>query len=373
MATRQSVPTAATAPAAKTEAAPAAAPRVPGAVGNAEHYSAPLPPTQEAAVLYACDHSEAAIQLLRLVLRDPVGKNNSQAWLMLLELYQLTNNKKEFDQLSMLFTVKFETSAPAWRDVNVLDDPRRTQKRPVNDFFAIKGSGGSLAGEIQKYKEFGEKNGSCRLDLTKIQGMTADEAMALAQAIRVLRRGKKALWFNGLTELSATLQKQLRSAASAIPKGYWELLFESLIFEGKQKEFEELGLEYAVAHEESPPNWEPYVNPQAPAERPEGESTAKLRAIGENVYFVRGALSAAAKNVIPEMVQFAQSRSEVVIDMGGCIRVDFTMMDGLFDAVKSLQLGGKRVIMTHVSELAYALLEAFGVNRHAILVRKKPL
>ena len=39
---------------------------------------------------------------------------------------------------------------------------------------------------------------------------------------------------------------------------YWALLFEVYILQGRMEEFEELGLEYAVAFEISPPSWEVY-------------------------------------------------------------------------------------------------------------------
>ena len=39
--------------------------------------------------------------------------------------------------------------------------------------------------------------------------------------------------------------------------------------------------------------------------------------------------------------------------------------------VKAIQLAGKRVILANLNELNAALLEAFGFNRYAILVRRK--
>jgi hypothetical protein len=39
--------------------------------------------------------------------------------------------------------------------------------------------------------------------------------------------------------------------------------------------------------------------------------------------------------------------------------------------VKAIQLAGKRVILAGLNELNAALLEALGVNRYAILVRRK--
>jgi anti-anti-sigma regulatory factor len=57
--------------------------------------------------------------------------------------------------------------------------------------------------------------------------------------------------------------------------------------------------------------------------------------------------------------------------MGKVLRVEFAFTAAFFDAVKAIQLAGKRVILTNLSELNAALLEALGVNRYAILVRRK--
>jgi anti-anti-sigma regulatory factor len=57
--------------------------------------------------------------------------------------------------------------------------------------------------------------------------------------------------------------------------------------------------------------------------------------------------------------------------MAKVLRIDFAYPAAFFDAVKAIQLAGKRVILTELNEINAALLEAFGVNRYAILVRRK--
>src|SRR5687767_9459094 len=99
--------------------------RAAGRLGSEEYHSASLPVAQEAAVLYAANAAEAAVALLKAEIKDAMGRNNKQAWLMLFDLYQLGSNRAEFDSLSMLFTVKFEQSPPAWSDnSDAAGDPR---------------------------------------------------------------------------------------------------------------------------------------------------------------------------------------------------------------------------------------------------------
>jgi anti-anti-sigma regulatory factor len=351
-----------------------------GIVGAPEYHTATLPPTQEAAVLFSADHANACLALLKDQLKDPVGKNNKQAWLMLFDLYQTAQNRAEFDSLSMLFTVRFEQSPPMWSEANDAGaDVRRNQNRENKDFYAIKpGPMGEIAGEIAKFLAFAEATGSVRVEFGKIAAITADEAGMLAAALQRLRKKRMPMWFNG----TAALEKVLRIAfneANEAARSYWVLLFEMLILEGRNDSFEELGLEYAVAFEMSPPIWEVYVNTvsaaAAKASAPLSPG-AKAAVAAEELlsgFSLKGVISTASQGQFAELTNYAASHSEVVVDMSKVLRIDFSSAAVFYDAVKAIQLAGKRVILANLNELNAALIEAFGFNRHAILLRKKSI
>ena len=73
------------------------------------------------------------------------------------------------------------------------------------------------------------------------------------------------MWFNHVESLEKVLRSAFNEQATESQRPYWLLLFELYILEGKMAEFEDLGLEYAVAFEMSPPSWEMYVNTVAAA------------------------------------------------------------------------------------------------------------
>jgi len=328
-------------------------------------------------VLYAANHAQAAASLLRAEIKEAAGRNNKQAWLMLFDLYQVVQNRAEFDSLSMLFTVKFEQSPPAWADnTDAANDPRRSaQSRERKDFFALKPNAhGELAGEIEKFVAFAESQGTVRLDVSKVAAITGEEAALATAALVKLRKQQFPMWFNHLDSLEKVLRAAFNEKSAEEQKPYWSLLFELLILQGKGQEFEDLGLEYAVAFEVSPPNWETYVNPVAAAakasvpEKPVAEAAATQSEAG---FPLKGVLSVASSNQIAELNAFAASRTEVPIDMSKVLRVDYGYTSAFFDAVKAIQLAGKRVILAGLNELNAALLEALGVNRYAILVRRK--
>ncbi|HUL95804.1 MAG TPA: hypothetical protein VLT89_07320 [Usitatibacter sp.] len=347
-----------------------------GRLGSEEFNSGSLPTAQEAAVLYAANHAEAAASILKAEIKDPVGRNNKQAWLMLFDLYQVAQNRQEFDSLSMLFTVKFEQSPPVWADNadGAANDPRRNQSRERKDFFALKPSaGGDLAGEIEKFRAFAESQGTVRLDLAKVTSLAAEEALLLASALGQLRKKKLPMWFNNAEVLEKALRASFNERPADEQKSYWLLLFELLILQGRMDDFEALGLEFAVAYEMSPPNWEVYVNAIA-AESAKGAPGAKPAAgtpAPEAGYALKGVLSQASANQIAELNNYASARTEVAVDMGKVLRIEFSFTSAFFDVVKAIQLAGKRVILTNLNELNAALLEALGVNRYAILVRRR--
>jgi anti-anti-sigma regulatory factor len=344
-----------------------------GRVGSEEYHSGALPTAQEAAVLFAANHGEAATALLTAEIKDPVGRNNKQAWLMLFDLHQVTRDREAFDALSMLFTVKFEQSPPVWLDDAESADPRRnTQTRDRKDFFALKpNANGELAGEIEKFLAFAESQGTVRLDVAKIPSMTGEEASRLAATLGRLRKKQMPMWFNNLDPLEKVLRAAINEKAASEQKPYWPLLFELLILQGRAEQFEELGMEFAVAFEISPPSWEVYVNKVAEAAKSATSATVGGRPAPEAGFPLKGVLSASNAGQMPELNAYASTRTEVVIDMARVLRIEFTYTSAFFDVVKAIQLAGKRVILTELNEINAALLEALGVNRYAILVRRK--
>jgi anti-anti-sigma regulatory factor len=349
--------------------------RAPGRQGNEEFHSAILPVAQEAAVLYAANFPDAAVQLLKNEIKDAQGRNNKQAWLMLFDLYQAAPNRQEFDALSMLFTVKFEQSPPAWSDDgDTAADPRRAQSRERKDFFALKPPpDGGLATEIEKFITFAESQGTVRLDVGKVAAITPEEAALLAAALLKLRKKQMPMWFNNLDSLEQVLRAAFNEGATDLQRPYWKLLFEVMILQGKMEQYEELGLEFAMAFEESPPIWETYVNTVAAAIARSAAPAPGPTPVPapEAGFALRGVISAAGATQLGELNGYAASRTEVVVDMAKVMRIDFPFTASFFDVIKAIQLAGKRVILTNLTEINAALLEALGVNRYAILVRRK--
>jgi anti-anti-sigma regulatory factor len=343
--------------------------------------STSFPPPYEAAILYAADYYDAAQDVLKEYLKTNEGKASVRTWLMLFDLYHLTNNRKEFDALSMLFTVKFERSPPNWAESTDNADPRRKEKRERKDFFLMTpAADGALLAEIDKFEAFANEMGSCRVDFARIKGMLSEESELLAIVFQRLRKSKIPLWFNGLDDFAALL-KQCINEKTGLPldesQGYWSLLFELYILDGKLNEYEELGLEYAVAFEMSPPAWEVVLRPTnsegtlAPVGTVVAASTTPAE-VPVGGFPLKGVVSATSRDMLHQLSVHATSvKQEVVVDMTALLRIDFAAVGLFFETVRSIHLSQKRVILTNLNELVAALLEVFGMPKHAILMRKK--
>ncbi len=332
-----------------------------------------FPPLYEAAILYAAGHSDAAQETLKDYMKTTDGKNSIRTWLMLFDFYHLTANRREFDALSMLYTVKFERSPPVWTDTLDSADPRRKEKRERKDFYVLTpDSDAALLGEIDKFESFAKEIGSCRIDFAKVKSILPEEAELFAIVFQRLRRAKIPIWFNAFDAFATTLRASINET-TGLPlnasQGFWSLLFELYIFEGKTNEYEELGLEYAVAFEMSPPAWQVVNRPLS-----DDDTTASANPSADKAtmgFPIKGVVSAASKDVFQQLSLYAASKQEVVIDTSDLMRIDFTAVTMFFEAIRGIHSGQKRVILSNLNELVAALLEVFGITKHAILMRKK--
>lgn len=327
-----------------------------------------LPLMQEAALLYAADHVDAAHAMLREALQDKSGAA-AHLWLMLLDLCQLRGQQKEFEDLAMKYVVKFERSPPPWNSVFSQPDGRRKEKRESSDFFALNrvGESGSLVPEIKKLAEFAKKQGSVRIDVGRLKKIAPDEAGVLAEELIRLRKQGGQARFNGVENLIDLLKEAIRTNSTAEYRACWVLLFELYQRQGMQNEFEELGLEYAVGFEMSPPSWE--MLPGAAAS-PEAGSAEEEESV-VNDFPMRGVISNSSGDQLQQLRNYAAGRDEAHVNMAGVQRIEFDAIGAFMDVLSGLSHAGKKVILIDVNEMLFPLLEACGANRYAVILRRK--
>lgn len=94
-----------------------------------------------------------------------------------------------------------------------------------------------------------------RLDLSRIVDADDAGAQLLAKALIAARRAGRQLHLSGAGQLAALLAGRI-VPGERTHEAFWLLLAELQLWLGRQDEFEETAIGYAVAFEVSPPSWE---------------------------------------------------------------------------------------------------------------------
>ncbi|MEP7157122.1 MAG: STAS domain-containing protein [Betaproteobacteria bacterium] len=344
-------------------------------------------PRQEAALLYAANCLEATSDVLKTYIREPLGKSDARAWHMLLDLYQLTRNAREFSALSMVYGARFNRPPPAWDETRCGVELRRKTARLVRDLFKVRPSAVStLVGEIDRFEKFARETGSSRIDMADVSEMSPEEAELLALVLARLRKEKIALWINHPEKLVPFIKRRIDAVEMAQTRGYWCLLLEIFIIDRRFAEYEEAGQEFTMAFDEAPVPWEDLAARDAGTQAPVINARAGSKADADanplltsgtslsvtNGFRLGGVISLAEKDSLADLSYHALLHAEVTIDMGDVVRIDFDAGGFFFDAIRQLRVSGKKIVLANLNELVAAFLEVFEVQHHAVLVTRVP-
>jgi len=318
---------------------------------------------EEAAFLYSNGKvAEARERLEREVKAAPNG--NERIWLMLLDLYQETGERTLFDQLALEFVVRCERSAPSWYTPSAapVDAMLRTGG---GAYVSLTGrlSADSQA-DIDRIRAVAEKNRLLRIDFSKLRGMDAAGCGMLHGLLQSIRRRGGDAMFSGESALLGALSKTAQPGASGVDPMLWMLRLELLQWQGRQQEFEQVALDYAVTYEISPPSFEPLVAVKSPAS---GVGTAAPK----DVLVAPGEITGEDSVFFKELDAFAETRTLVHVDLSGLRRMDFVAAGGLLNTVIRLDEAGKQLELQRPNALVTALLDMVGVTALAKVVPRR--
>jgi anti-anti-sigma regulatory factor len=315
---------------------------------------------ENAALLYASGQLAPARQLLEQgVATDHDAKLSPLAWLSLFDLMQRANDRNAFDQLSLQYVVQFERSAPAWED----SGKPQSSKVP-GGYVPVTGKlTGASASQIEGLKRAIDKGASnARIDLAQVTGFDDDGAKLLAQALAAARKRMLPFTVQRSEKLRIALGTAIKQGVEA-GEGAWLLALELMQWTQDRDTFENLAVDFAVAFELSPPSWEPPPEPPQAAD-PAVAADAAAPQEGEMLAWT-GVMSGAALPQLAQLMERAQRRAIVQIDMSGVERVDFVCAGALLNAINRVEAQRKAVQFLGVSPIVRALLLLIGISpRH---------
>lgn len=325
---------------------------------------------EEAAIYYANARVDQAIAALVQGIKENPEIKESQPWLMLFDLYQMSAMKQKFEELSMEFVVKFERSPPAWVEKKPASEAKKPEKGAASNYFAFTGDLTVAAEKQFAQLQATAKTGAVRLDLSKIQSIDATGSRLLWETLQALCKEGVKIQHSGVATLVGLL-KQAIEAGPESDTAHWLLLLELYMLQGKQVEFEDLAVEYAVTFEVSPPSWEQLA---CRVKAEEVSEPAPLAGTQDTPMFegfaMEGVISAASEAKLKELVAYAAGKPEVHIDMSHVTRVDFVSVGSFLNAMIEVNQGGRKVFIRGANEMVNALFGVMGVGQFATILRK---
>lgn len=315
---------------------------------------APETALDEAAMLYASNQVDNAEQTLKTLLAG----NEPRAWHMLFDLYRVTGREREFEQLAEEYAVKFETSPPNLgnKQQNGLPAPAKASKTLGVDAKLDAAAGGRLKDELSA----AAKGEILLLDLSRISALEPAGAAHLAEGLASAKKSQATFQVSGVTQLVETLKGKLNSDRGT--SAWWLLLLAMYQLLGKQSEFEDMAVDYAVHFEVSPPSWE-----SIKAAQEVSAPTAPAQSASMDTFKLKGVISEATQNQIAALLQFAQSKQEVAVDCSEVTRVDYAYIGSLISHLMQMLGSGKSIILQGQNSLINELFRAMGIDQLARL------
>jgi anti-anti-sigma regulatory factor len=336
-----------------------------GSGATAESHSA----VEEAAILYANERVTEAVAALSGFITENASSRELHPWLLLFDLYQTQNMKQPFDELSMDFVVRFERSAPVWEGPRqAVSAAQAAPKSNAASSVQFKGQiSATQVADIARMLKLAEADGGVKLDLAAAKGIDPDMAAELATALQSIRRSKKRITVTGANEFALAIKKS-SECETRREKNCWALLFELYQVLGLQNEFEDAAVDYAVTFELSPPSWEALPETvQTAAVEPEAQETSAA----PDLFNIAGVLSSSTDYQLRDLERYAESRTEIQIDMAGATRVDFVTVGAFINTLIMLNQKGKQVTISGANEMIHALFDVMGVTEYATVMRRK--
>lgn len=310
---------------------------------------------EQAAVLYANGQEGVA----KATLEDAVGRYRSgptaiRLWMMLFDFYQLHGDKAAFENLELDFARIFERSPPAWCDTKKAEAVVAGGTPTTLFKGAMEGSNHAAFGILADALE---KNQKQRLDLSKVQQLDDAGAERFLKLLQQSAKRKQVLELAGIEALEGLLAAAAVTGQAENPQ-CWLLQLELLQRAGRQEQFEERAVDYAVTFEVSPPSWDParvQATPVVVAQCPDCTDGSE----GDEAYRLSGELKNARFN---DLKDFAESRDPVVLDFTSVVRIDFVSAGALVNMLTPCKSAGKAVIIRNTNRLVFELLAVVGVN-----------
>ena len=318
---------------------------------------------EEAALLFASSQSEIAEQLLEQAIEgDDLGGATASVWWMLLDLYRIDNKQQQFDDLSVNYAHKFESSPPAWDEQLTLSPHTDLQVQDLA--IAAVSFSGKLDANVTKYLERAQKlavsHPALRLEFTRITSVDAIGCGLLLRTLRKLQKSGIDLILvapNQLTEAIRSILCIGRRDETAAP---WLLLLEILHLLNNEQAFEDVSIDYSITFEVSPP---PFIAPKSKVLVALDKNTLNQQSIKSREHFLMPILiEGRVDELLLKIKTYAINHNPTLIDCSRLIRIDFNAAGQLMNGLLPIIEQGRKIELHEVNHLVAALFKVMGLQ-----------
>lgn len=315
-----------------------------------------VPEFEEAAVLYANGKVGEAAALLNRYLLDHPDNRDPLPWYMLFDLYEASNQPEPFEDAAVDFAVKFEHSPPTWAPRGQLQ--KASMPVPLISFGEKFGNIERV--KLQRFMQDAQEAPFVRVEVSKCPAPAEETAKVMFDLFSQLDKMRKPV------ELISGSGFAVRLGAAhqgdRLGETGWLLWLTTLRLLGKEADFEEAAVGYAVAFELSPPS---YAAPLAlPVRGGEIAGSAQGSDSGQ-VFSLSGIIGPGSEIQLGELARFAEGRRQVDVDLSRVTRIDFAAVGLLLETLISLAQGGRVIQFIEGNEMVNTLLKIVGANQFA--------
>ena len=301
---------------------------------------------EEAAVLYASGQEQAAKVLLQhLTTQETTSRFQEKlVWWMLLDLLQIQSAHQEFEQLSVQYAVRFETSPPQWT-------PPHSNKNTDQTLSARVHFRGKLSTENHTAFDPCRKiNATHKKIEFALDGISEIDDSGCETLLNFLLQWQAQACAINLISAD-NLIKQLHAAVKSTPPlachSTWLLLIEVIRLLNDEFEYEEVCMSYSLTFEVSPP---PYVAP-----------VGNLIPVSTVEFLLPPIIEMPLQALIENITKHAQNQATLLLDCSALVRVSFQAAAPFVEALSALGTH-KTVELRNANFLVSVLLKLIGSN-----------
>jgi ABC-type transporter Mla MlaB component len=318
-----------------------------------------LPPElEEAAVLYANGKIGETATLLNRYLLDHRDNHDPLPWYMLFDLYELSDQSAPFEDAAVDFAVRFERSPPTWTP---RDQPKiAAQPAPLMSY-------GEKYGSLERVKQNrffqdAAQAAYVRLDVSKTLAPDEDTARAVLGDILRLHEMHKPVELIGGPGFAVRLDAARQG--DRLTESGWFLFLAVLQLLGREADFDNAAVDYAVAYEVSPPSY----TPPLPLPIKNGKSERLAASPQDTAFKLTGFIGPGSEAQFRDLKQFAQGRTQVEIDLSQVSRIDFSVVGLMLETLIAIAGAGGKILFKEGNELVNTLLHIVGASQFAAVL-----